>query len=77
MDLGSLYDILRRDTIVLDDELLLSILQDISQGLRFLHASDPPIIHGDLKVRCVLILNLLDLTMVPSILMATSPYFLP
>ena len=50
MDRGSLYDVLRDDTMVLEAESLHSILQDISQGMRFLHASEPPVIHGDLKV---------------------------
>ena len=34
--------------MVLEGELLLPILQDISQGVRFLHAADPQVIHGDL-----------------------------
>jgi serine/threonine protein kinase len=50
MDLGSLYDILHDDTKVLGEELLYPILQDVAKGMRFLHASDPPVIHGDLKV---------------------------
>ena len=50
MSHGSLYDILHNNTMVLEGDLLLPIMRDISSGLRFLHASNPQIIHGDLKV---------------------------
>ena len=50
MDLGSLYEILRDDTKPLGEDVLSPILRDVSRGMRFLHASDPPFIHGDLKV---------------------------
>lgn len=50
MDLGSLFDILHDENRVLKEEVLHSVQQDISTGLRFLHGSDPPLIHGDLKV---------------------------
>ena len=50
MEYGSLYDILHNETMPIDSELLLPILRDISQGMRFLHAAEPPVIHGDLKV---------------------------
>ena len=30
-------------------EIILQIVRDIAQGLRYLHASKPPILHGDLK----------------------------
>ena len=49
MDKGSLYDILHNETMPIDEEILLPMLQDISQGCRFLHAFDPQVIHGDLK----------------------------
>ena len=48
---GSLYDILHNETMVLEGDILLPIMRDISSGLRFLHASRPQILHGDLKVR--------------------------
>ena len=35
--------------MILEGELLLPILRDISQGCRFLHATQPAVIHGDLK----------------------------
>ena len=31
------------------------IVRDISQGLRFLHSANPPVVHGDLKSKNVLI----------------------
>ena len=49
MDHGSLYDVLHNDTMVIEGELVLPILRDISAGLRFLHAATPQVIHGDLK----------------------------
>lgn len=55
MDHGSLYDILHNETLAIDGEILLPILRDISQGMRFLHASDPRVIHGDLKAQNVLV----------------------
>ena len=38
-------------------ELLLPLLRDITQGVRFLHMSDPPVIHGDLKSANILVDN--------------------
>ena len=46
MDHGSLNDLLKNDTIVIDGEVILPILRDISQGLRFLHSANPQVIHG-------------------------------
>jgi len=57
MENGSLYDLLRNDTISLEGDLLLPILRDISQGIRFLHAASPVVIHGDLKAKNVLVDN--------------------
>ena len=56
MPRGSLYDVLRDDSIELDlDDHIMPILQDIAQGVRFLHAANPIVIHGDLKAKNVLI----------------------
>eukprot|EP00529_Nitzschia_sp_RCC80_P008017 CAMPEP_0113500784 /NCGR_PEP_ID=MMETSP0014_2-20120614/32547_1 /TAXON_ID=2857 /ORGANISM="Nitzschia sp." /LENGTH=1271 /DNA_ID=CAMNT_0000395211 /DNA_START=158 /DNA_END=3973 /DNA_ORIENTATION=+ /assembly_acc=CAM_ASM_000159 len=52
---GSLYDLLHNETMVLEGELLLPIVRDISQGVRFLHAADPQVIHGDLKAANILV----------------------
>lgn len=49
MDHGSLYDVLHNDTMPIESNLLLHILQDVSQGVRFLHSSIPQVVHGDLK----------------------------
>ena len=46
MDHGSLLDLLRNDTMVIDGEVILPILRDISQGMRFLHSASPQVIHG-------------------------------
>lgn len=55
MEMGSLYDILHNETIVLDGDLVLPILRDITRGMRFLHAASPQVIHGDLKALNVLV----------------------
>lgn len=55
LELGSLYDVLHNETIALDGDLVLPILQEVAQGIRFLHATKPPVIHGDLKARNILI----------------------
>lgn len=52
---GSLYDVLRDDSIILKPEQILEILQDVAQGLRFLHSANPQVVHGDLKAQNVLI----------------------
>ena len=55
MSKGSLYDILHNTTVAIDGDVLLPILQDICQGLRFLHCANPPIVHGDLKSANILV----------------------
>jgi serine/threonine protein kinase len=55
MEYGSLYDLLHNDTMVIDGELLLPILRDVAQGMRFLHAAEPKVIHGDLKTQNILV----------------------
>jgi serine/threonine protein kinase len=55
MDHGSLYDILHNETMALDGEILLPILRDVSQGVRFLHSAVPQVIHGDLKAQNILV----------------------
>lgn len=57
MDHGSLRDLLQNETMVIDGEMLLPILRDISQGVRFLHSSEPQIIHSDLKASNILVDN--------------------
>eukprot|EP00980_Cylindrotheca_fusiformis_P014251 scaffold3774_cov126-Cylindrotheca_fusiformis.AAC.1 len=55
MENGSLHDLLRNETLYTGGEMILQIVRDVSQGLRFLHASKPPILHGDLKAKNILI----------------------
>ena len=55
MELGSLHDLLHNQTLVIEGELILPILRDVSQGMRFLHAADPRVLHGDLKAQNILI----------------------
>jgi serine/threonine protein kinase len=55
MEYGSLYDLLRNETMFLSGEIILQITRDLAQGLRFLHSSKPMILHGDLKARNILI----------------------
>jgi len=55
MSRGSLYDVLRDESILDLDEHTLPILQDIAQGVRFLHVATPIVIHGDIKAKNVLI----------------------
>ena len=53
--LGSLYDLLHNVSMILEGEILLPTLQDITRGLRFLHAASPQIVHADLKAANVLV----------------------
>jgi len=55
MQLGSLHDLLHNDSMAIEGEVLLPILKDIVKGLRFLHSFNPPVIHGDLKARNILV----------------------
>jgi serine/threonine protein kinase len=57
MDHGSLYDILHNNTFVIEGEILLPILRDVTQGVRFLHSAKPQVIHGDLKSHNILVDN--------------------
>lgn len=55
MELGSLRDLIRNVTLVLESETILSILLDAISGLKFLHAAEPVILHKDLKSTNILI----------------------
>ncbi|KAL3934069.1 MAG: hypothetical protein SGBAC_010128 [Bacillariaceae sp.] len=52
---GSLDEVLRNNELALEPDQLLAMLQDVAQGLRFLHGAKPKIIHGDLKAKNVLV----------------------
>ena len=55
MDHGSLYDLIHNETMIFEGEIVLPILRDVAQGLRFLHAASPQIIHGDIKSANILV----------------------
>jgi guanylate cyclase len=50
MELGSLYDLLHNDSVALEGELLLPILGDVAQGMRYdscdKHMYTPPSTNG-------------------------------
>ncbi|KAG7351597.1 adenylate and guanylate cyclase catalytic domain containing protein [Nitzschia inconspicua] len=55
MEYGSLYDLLHNETMSAGGDIILQIVRDITQGIQFLHASKPPILHGDLKAKNILV----------------------
>ncbi len=55
MEYGSLYDLLHNETMIPGGEIILQVVRDIVQGIQFLHASKPPILHGDLKAKNILV----------------------
>ena len=55
MQYGSLYDMLRNETLALDDDMVPDILHDITQGMNYLHTQNPPILHRFLSSTNVLL----------------------
>ena len=55
MQYGSLYDMLRNETLALDDDMVPDILHDITQGMNYLHTQSPPILHRFLSTTNVLL----------------------
>lgn len=55
MELGSLYDVLHNNNMILEKDLVFPIVRDIISGIRFLHTANPAVIHGDLKSRNILV----------------------
>jgi serine/threonine protein kinase len=55
MEQGSLQDLLHNQSLILEGDLIDPILGDIVQGMRFLHATKPLTIHGDLKSHNILV----------------------
>ncbi|CAB9517041.1 activated protein kinase catalytic subunit alpha-1 [Seminavis robusta] len=55
MEYGSLYDLLRNDSMHLAGDVILQICRDVAQGLRYLHSSRPPVFHGDMKAKNILV----------------------
>lgn len=39
MDHGSLYDLIHNDTMVMEGEIVLSIMRDVIQGILYLHSN--------------------------------------
>ncbi len=52
---GSLFDLIHNATLQLEGDVVGPMLVDVARGMRFLHAADPPLIHGDLKSRNILV----------------------
>ncbi|TMW66372.1 hypothetical protein Poli38472_004137 [Pythium oligandrum] len=46
---GSVYSVIHSDDVHIDWSLLLRMMIDSSRGMHFLHTSNPPILHRDLK----------------------------
>jgi len=55
MEYGSLHDLLHNETMSLGGEIILQVVRDIVQGIQFLHASKPPLLHGDFKAKNILV----------------------
>ncbi|DBA92675.1 TPA: hypothetical protein ACH3X1_002887 [Trebouxia sp. C0004] len=52
---GTLYDLLHNDTVMLDNEMIVSMLRHVVAGLSFLHSAEPSIIHQELRSPKVLL----------------------
>ncbi|CAL5206185.1 unnamed protein product [Lathyrus oleraceus] len=46
---GSLYGLLHRPKLVLDEKRRLRMALDVAKGMNYLHTSHPPVVHRDLK----------------------------
>mmetsp|Transcript_35415 Transcript_35415/g.85507 ORF Transcript_35415/g.85507 Transcript_35415/m.85507 type:complete len:1753 (+) Transcript_35415:88-5346(+) len=55
MQNGSLAQVLANETVALDGETIAMVVTDVIQGMVFLASFSPPIVHGDLKARNILI----------------------
>ncbi|KAJ0985494.1 hypothetical protein J5N97_003850 [Dioscorea zingiberensis] len=52
---GSLYRLLHRPNVQLDEKRRLRMALDVAKGMNYLHASHPPIVHRDLKTPNLLV----------------------
>jgi serine/threonine protein kinase len=52
---GSLFDLLHNTTMHFDGEMLMAMLEDIVSGMNYLHSTNPPVLHNDLKTGNVLV----------------------
>lgn len=50
---STLYDLLHNKTVLIESKAVSTILRDVAQGLRFLHASN--VLHGDLRAQHVIV----------------------
>ena len=50
MERGSLFDLLHNNAQPIGGQLIHNILSDVIQGVRFLHNSNPMVVHSDIKV---------------------------
>ncbi len=50
-----MYDLLHNDTLALDADIVLPIMYDVVNGMAFLHAASPPVLHNDLKAANILV----------------------
>ncbi|KAI2505827.1 guanylate cyclase [Fragilaria crotonensis] len=55
MDHGSLHNLLHNETMAIDADIILPILRDVAQGVRFLHAAETQVVHCDLKAQNILV----------------------
>lgn len=53
--MGSLYNILHNESISLDLKMLKKMMLDAARGMRYLHGSEPVIVHRDLKSHNLLV----------------------
>eukprot|EP01088_Endostelium_zonatum_P015504 TRINITY_DN3836_c0_g1_i1.p1 TRINITY_DN3836_c0_g1~~TRINITY_DN3836_c0_g1_i1.p1 ORF type:complete len:678 (-),score=150.23 TRINITY_DN3836_c0_g1_i1:6-2039(-) len=55
MERGSLYNVIHDKTFSLSWKIMRSILMDAARGMAYLHNSEPPVIHRDLKSHNLLV----------------------
>ena len=55
MQYGSLYDILRNDTLEINDDMAVDILHDITNAMVYLHSQKDPVVHRHLSTNNVLL----------------------
>jgi len=55
MDFGALHDIIHNDTATLELATSLHILCQVASGVSHMHGFSPPVIHGDIKSRNILL----------------------
>eukprot|EP00241_Pyramimonas_parkeae_P002549 CAMPEP_0114236464 /NCGR_PEP_ID=MMETSP0058-20121206/6857_1 /TAXON_ID=36894 /ORGANISM="Pyramimonas parkeae, CCMP726" /LENGTH=457 /DNA_ID=CAMNT_0001348413 /DNA_START=328 /DNA_END=1702 /DNA_ORIENTATION=- len=53
----SLHELIYNPTVVLDPQVLVSILKNVAAGMNYLHSMDPPVIHGTLQTHNILVDN--------------------